>query len=188
MIYPSYWTADTTLVVVFFHFFALLTFYHVGIQMHFIQQFVNRFKGLFSSRKVGLAAQKVPPELISTKYNKLSDFLTGRGKLQSLDSSLSLFLSNVTPVILLAIPTTVYLQGAQYFVSLLSFPIAVIIANQIFVPVFYALRIKTANQVLFSRKFDRSFVLIKFPIRFVRVQSTSASDSISPSSCSAWFW
>lgn len=146
--YPSTWTIDTVLVVGFFHFFALLTFYHVGVQMQFFQQLVDRFKSLFASRKVALA-QKVPPELIATKYNKLSDFLTGRGKLQSLDSSLSLFLSNVSPVILLGIPTTVYLQGAQYFVSLLSFPIAVTIANQIFVPVFYALQIKTANQVLF---------------------------------------
>ena len=163
MFYSSYWTVDTALVIGFFHFFGLLTFYHVGLQMQFIQQLVNRFKGLFALRKASLGAQKVPPELISTKYNKLSDFLTGRGKLQSLNSSLSLFLSNVTPVVLLGIPTTVYLQGAQYFVSLLSFPIAVMIASKIFVPVFYTLQVKTANQVSFSEsKFE--VALSPFPL------------------------
>lgn len=167
MFFPSYWTVDTVLVVGFFHFFGLLTFYHVGIQMHFIQQLLNRFKALFASEKIRMKAQKVPPELISSRYNKLSDFLTGRGKLQSLDSSLSLFLSNVTPVILLGIPTSVYLQGACYFVSLLAFPIAAMIASQIFVPVFYNLQIKTANQVTFQCKLhsglNLSYKLLKTP-------------------------
>lgn len=51
------------------------------------------------------------------------------------------------------IPTSVYLQGAQYFVSLLSFPIAIMLTNYTFVPVFYKLQIKTSNQVNFLLKF-----------------------------------
>lgn len=140
-------TLDSVLVFSFFYLFVLLTIYHVGIRLNFFKKIIDRTRELFNFKETKPKLQKVPPELISTKYNKLSDFLTGRGKLLAFDSSLSLFLTNVTPVILLGIPTTVYLQGAQYFVSLLSFPIAIVFTNLIFVPVFYSLQIKTANQV-----------------------------------------
>ena len=93
---------DTALVMSFFTFFVLLTFYYIGIQMHFIKEVVDKVKRVLGTlKKPKTQIQVVQPELISAKYNRLSDFLTGRGKLQSFDSSISLFLSNVTPVILI---------------------------------------------------------------------------------------
>ena len=137
---------DSILVVCFFYFFGLLTFYYVGIQNQSIKQLIDKVKFLLKIQRK--KPTKIPPELISNKYKKLSEFLTGKSKLLSFDISLSLFLTNVTPVILLAVPTTVYLQGAQYFASLISFPIAIMFANIIFVPVFYSLQVKTSNQVI----------------------------------------
>lgn len=92
---------DTTLVVIFFCFFLLLTFYYVGISMNFIRNIFDKFKSLFWIKTTIPKVQKLSPEQISWKYNKLSEFLTGRNKFYSLSYSLSLFLSNVTPVNLL---------------------------------------------------------------------------------------
>lgn len=80
---------DTILVIIFFVFFLLLTFYYVGIRM---KLFRNFFGKLFETRP---KPQKLSPELISSKYNRLSDFLTGRNKLYFLPYSLSLFLSKI---------------------------------------------------------------------------------------------
>ena len=83
------------------------------------------------------------------KSNK--DFLTGNRNLPIFPVVMSLAASFMSTNTILGVPAEVYTLGTQFYISMTSFMIAVILSAEVFMPVFYELNMTSVNEYLFLR-------------------------------------
>ena len=76
-----------------------------------------------------------------------SDFFTGNRQLAIFPVTLSLVASFMSTNTLLGVPAEVYQVGTQFIVQIVSIALAVILAAEVFMPVYYDLEITSVNEV-----------------------------------------
>ncbi|XP_026482003.1 sodium-coupled monocarboxylate transporter 2-like [Ctenocephalides felis] len=90
-----------------------------------------------------------------TKQDSTADYLMGGKSMGTFPIAMSLIASHISGITLLAVPTEMYTQGTQYWISCISGPICMIIIAYVYLPVFYGLQLTSAYEYL-ERRFDRS--------------------------------
>lgn len=75
------------------------------------------------------------------------EFLTGNHRLGLLPVTMSLVASFMSTGTLLGLPAEVFQVGTQFSVQILSITIAVILAAEVFMPIYYKLKLLSVNEV-----------------------------------------
>lgn len=83
----------------------------------------------------------------SRKNVSNAEFLTGKRKLSMFPVCLSLVASFLSTNTLLGVPAEVYQVGTQFSLQVVSFVIAVVLAAEVFLPIYYRLEMMSVNQV-----------------------------------------
>ncbi|KAJ6215650.1 hypothetical protein RDWZM_010150 [Blomia tropicalis] len=78
-------------------------------------------------------------------------FFTGNRKLAIFPVTLSLVASFMSTNTLLGVPAEVYQVGTQIMLQIISITLIIILASEIFMPVYYQLNITSVNEYLFQR-------------------------------------
>lgn len=74
-------------------------------------------------------------------------FLMGNRSMTVFPTSLSLMASFISSTLILGIPLDIYFRGTQTYAAIIACIVASTVAAEIFVPVFYKLKMNSANQV-----------------------------------------
>lgn len=86
------------------------------------------------------------------RYATNSDhFFTGNRKLPIFPVTMSLVASFMSTNTLLGVPAEVFQVGTQFMMQIISIVIAVVLAAEIFLPVYYTLEITSVNEYLYKR-------------------------------------
>lgn len=97
---------------------------------------------LISSSAIGLYFwYKSRNEISSDEY------LTGKRQLPVLPVTLSLVTSFLSTNTLLGVPAEIFLMGTQFAMQIISFGIAVVLAAEVFLPIYYRLEFLSVNEV-----------------------------------------
>lgn len=83
----------------------------------------------------------------SRKNTNNVEFLTGNRQLGLFPVTMSLVASFMSTNTLLGLPAEVYQVGTQFSVQLISITIAVVLAAEVFMPIYYSLGLLSVNEV-----------------------------------------
>ncbi len=87
--------------------------------------------------------------IVGRHHNTTEDYLMGNRNMKLLPVSMSLVVSVVSANTLLGAPADTYYYGIMYFFMLIGLIPATIIVCIWFVPLFYPMRITSANEVMY---------------------------------------
>ena len=85
----------------------------------------------------------------SRKNATNEEFLTGNRQLGMFPVTMSLVASFMSTNTLLGLPAEVYQVGTQFSLQIISITIAVVLAAEVFMPVYYKLELLSVNEVSF---------------------------------------
>ena len=83
------------------------------------------------------------------KQNSTKEYLTAGQSMHWIPICISLLVSWLSAVSLMGIPSEVYTYGVQYYVVIFSLPFIMAISATVYAPMFYELRLTSANEVSF---------------------------------------
>ena len=85
--------------------------------------------------------------LTSRNNSSNEEFLTGNRQLGLLPVTMSLVASFMSTSTLLGLPAEVFQVGTQFSVQIFSITVAVIVAAEVFMPIYYKLELLSVNEV-----------------------------------------
>lgn len=85
--------------------------------------------------------------LTSRNNSSNEEFLTGNRQLGLLPVTMSLVASFMSTSTLLGLPAEVFQVGTQFSVQIFSITLAVIVAAEVFMPIYYKLELLSVNEV-----------------------------------------
>ena len=77
------------------------------------------------------------------------EYLVGNRKMSVVPVALSLMVSFESSIMMLGYPAEIYVYGAQFWLTVVGFAIAIVLGVRIVVPLFHPLRITSAYEVSF---------------------------------------
>lgn len=83
----------------------------------------------------------------SRKNPSNDEFLTGHHQLGMFPVTMSLVASFLSTATLLGLPAEVFQVGTQFSIQIISITFAVILAAEVFVPIFYSIGLLSVNEV-----------------------------------------
>ena len=87
------------------------------------------------------------------KQNSTKEYLTAGQSIHWIPICVSLLVSFISAISLMGMPSEVYTYGVQYLVVVFSFVFVMAISSTIYAPLFYELRLTSANEV--SKEVDK---------------------------------
>eukprot|EP00112_Aurelia_sp_Birch-Aquarium-sp1_P003763 Seg1422.14 transcript_id=Seg1422.14/GoldUCD/mRNA.D3Y31 product="Sodium-coupled monocarboxylate transporter 1" protein_id=Seg1422.14/GoldUCD/D3Y31 len=81
------------------------------------------------------------------KQTTTREYLIASGSMHWIPISISLIASFISAIALMGIPSEVYTYGIEYIVSFFGYVIILLLAAQIYAPIFYQTKVTSANEV-----------------------------------------
>eukprot|EP00112_Aurelia_sp_Birch-Aquarium-sp1_P018255 Seg4332.2 transcript_id=Seg4332.2/GoldUCD/mRNA.D3Y31 product="Sodium-coupled monocarboxylate transporter 2" protein_id=Seg4332.2/GoldUCD/D3Y31 len=93
------------------------------------------------------------------KQTTTREYLIASGSMHWIPISISLIASFISAIALMGIPSEVYTYGIEYIVSFFGYVIILLLAAQIYAPIFYQTKVTSANEYL-ERRYNRAVRLV----------------------------